>query len=127
MEKISSVAGEVDVIYEAVGVPTVAFAATQVLAPNGLLILTGIPAPAEPVTLPMDLIMKDMVLNNQAIVGTVNAGRSAFVLAVQRLEQAMYLIPNSVRAVITNRIPLDAAPETLKQPHGVKDVIQIQI
>jgi threonine dehydrogenase-like Zn-dependent dehydrogenase len=125
IDKISSVTGPIDVIYEAVGVATVAFAATEALAPNGLLILTGIPAPAEPATLPLDRIMKDMVLNNQAIVGTVNAGRSAFVLAVQKLEQAMYLVPGSVRATITKRVPLDAAPETLREPHGVKDIIQI--
>ena len=124
--KISSVAGPVDVIYEAVGVAPVAFAATEVLAPNGLLILTGIPAPAEPATLPLDRIMKHIVLNNQAIVGTVNAGRSAFALAVQRLEQAMYLVPHSVRAVITARVPLEAAPDTLRQPHGVKDIIRVR-
>jgi threonine dehydrogenase-like Zn-dependent dehydrogenase len=116
----------VDVIYEAVGIAPVAFAATEALAPNGLLILTGIPAPAEPATLPLDRIMKDIVLNNQAIVGTVNAGRSAFALAVQKLQQAMYLVPHSVRAIITARVPLDAAPDTLRQPHGVKDIIQVR-
>ena len=126
LAKISSVAGPVDVIYEAVGVAPVAFAATEVLAPNGLLILTGIPAPAEPATLPLDRIMKDIVLNNQAIVGTVNAGRSAFALAVQKLEQAMYLVPNSVQAIITARVPLEAAPDTLRQPHGVKDIIRVR-
>jgi threonine dehydrogenase-like Zn-dependent dehydrogenase len=126
IEKISSVTGAIDVIYEAVGVAPVAFAATETLAPNGLLILTGIPAPAEPATLALDRIMKDIVLNNQAIVGTVNAGRSAFALAVQKLEQAMYLLPESVRAIITKRVPLDAAPDTLREPHGVKDIIRIQ-
>jgi hypothetical protein len=70
--------------------------------------------------------MKDLVLNNQAIIGTVNAGRSAFALAVQKLEQAMYLVPNSVRTIITNRVPLDAAPDTLRQPHGVKDIIRVR-
>jgi threonine dehydrogenase-like Zn-dependent dehydrogenase len=125
IDKISNVTGPIDVIYEAVGVATVAFAATETLAPNGLLILTGIPAPAEPATLPLDRIMKDMVLNNQAIVGTVNAGRSAFALAVEKLEQAMTLVPDSVRAIITKRIPLEAAPQTLTQPHGVKDIIEV--
>jgi hypothetical protein len=44
---------------------------------------------------------------------------------VQRLEQAMYLIPHSVRGIVTKRVPLDAAPETLKEPHGVKDIIRV--
>jgi glucose 1-dehydrogenase len=125
IDKISSVTGAIDVIYEAVGVASVAFAATETLAPNGLLILTGIPAPAEPATLPLDRIMKDMVLNNQAIVGTVNVGRSAFALAVEKLEQAMALVPDSVRTIITERVPLEAAPQALKQPHGVKDIIEV--
>lgn len=125
IDKIAGVSGAIDVIYEAVGISTVAFAATQALAPNGLLILTGIPAPGEPATLPLDQIMKDLVLNNQAIVGTVNAGRTAFALAVQKLEQAMYLVPDSVHAVITGRVPLEDAPQTLRQPHGVKTVIQV--
>jgi threonine dehydrogenase-like Zn-dependent dehydrogenase len=123
--KIPSVAGPIDVIYEAVGVPSVAFAATESLAPNGVLIFTGIPAPDEPVALPLDRIMKDMVLNNQVIVGTVNAGRSAFTLAVQKLEQAMYLVPHSVRAIITKRVPLADAQAMLREPHGVKDIVRV--
>ena len=100
---------------------------TTALTPNGgLLILTGIPAPAAPATLPLDRIMKNIVLNNQAIIGAVNAGRSAFAVAVQKLEQAMYLVPDSVRAIITNRGPLDAAPDALRQPHGVKDIVRIR-
>jgi threonine dehydrogenase-like Zn-dependent dehydrogenase len=123
--KIPAVAGPIDVIYEAVGVPSVAFNAIEALSPNGLLILTGIPAPAEPTTAPLDRIMKNIVLNNQAIIGTVNAGRTAFALAVQRLEQAMYLVPHSVRAIITRRITLDDAPDALREPHGVKDIVRM--
>jgi threonine dehydrogenase-like Zn-dependent dehydrogenase len=126
LDKIPAVVGPVDVIYEAVGIAPVAFGATEALSPNGLLILTGIPAPAAPATLPLDRIMKNMVLNNQAIIGTVNAGRSGFALAIQKLEQAMYLVPDSVRSIITSRLPLDAAPDALRQPHGVKDIVRIR-
>ncbi|HEU0240530.1 MAG TPA: glucose 1-dehydrogenase [Micromonosporaceae bacterium] len=125
LDKISGTVGPIDVIYEAVGVASVAFGSAQALSPNGLLILTGIPAPTAPTALPLDRIMKDIVLNNQAIIGTVNAGRSGFELAVRKLEQAMYLVPDSVRAIITNRVPLDAAPGTLREPHGVKDIVRM--
>jgi threonine dehydrogenase-like Zn-dependent dehydrogenase len=126
VEKIPTVVGPVDIIYEAVGIAPVAFGATEALSPNGLLILTGIPSPAAPATLPLDRIMKNMVLNNQAIIGTVNAGRSGFALAIQKLEQAMYLVPDSVRSIITSRLPLEAAPDALRQPHGVKDIVRIR-
>jgi threonine dehydrogenase-like Zn-dependent dehydrogenase len=125
-EKLPAVVGTIDFIYEAVGVAPVAFGSAQALSPNGLLILTGIPAPTTPAALPLDRIMKDIVLNNQAIVGTVNAGRSAFALAIQKLEQAMYLVPDSVRGIITNRVGLDAAPDMLREPHGVKDIVRIR-
>jgi glucose 1-dehydrogenase len=127
VDKIPAVVGPIDVIYEAVGIAPVAFGATEALSPNGLLILTGIPAPAPPVAQPLDRIMKNIVLNNQAIIGTVNAGRSAFALAIQKLEQAMYLVPASVRSIITNRMPLDAAPDALREPHGVKDIVRIPL
>src|SRR5262245_30789247 len=54
LDKISGTVGPIDVIYEAVGVASVAFGAAQALAPNGLLILTGIPAPTAPTALPLD-------------------------------------------------------------------------
>ena len=126
IDKVPAMVGPVDVIYEAVGVAPVAFGAAEALSPNGLLILTGIPAPAAPATLPLDRIMKNIVLNNQAIIGTVNAGRSAFALAIHKLEQAMYLVPDSVRAIMTSRVPLDGAPDALRQPHGVKDIVRIR-
>ena len=126
VDKIPAVVGPVDVIYEAVGIAPVAFGAVEALSPNGLLILTGIPAPAAPATVPLDRIMKSMVLNNQAIIGTVNAGRTGFALAIAKLEQAMYLVPDSVRSIITSRLPLDAAPDALRQPHGVKDIVHIR-
>jgi threonine dehydrogenase-like Zn-dependent dehydrogenase len=125
LAEVPAATGPIDVIYEAVGVPAVAFSAIEALSPNGLLILTGIPGPADPVAMPLDRVMKSVVLTNQAVVGTVNAGRSAFAQAVHRLEQAMYLVPHSVRGLITRRVPLDAAPGTLRQPHGVKDVVQL--
>jgi threonine dehydrogenase-like Zn-dependent dehydrogenase len=126
LDKLPAIVGPVEVIYEAVGVAAVAFGAAQSLSPNGLLILTGIPAPTAPAAVPLDRIMKDIVLNNQAIIGTVNAGRSAFGLAIHKLEQAMYLVPDSVRAIITNRVSLDAAPDVLREPHGVKDIVRIR-
>jgi threonine dehydrogenase-like Zn-dependent dehydrogenase len=126
IDKVPGFVGGVDVIYEAVGIAPVAFGAAEALSPNGLLILTGIPAPTAPATLPLDRIMKNIVLDNQAIIGTVNAGPSAFTLAIQKLEQAMYLVPHSVREIITSRVPLDAAPDMLKRPHGVKDIVQVR-
>lgn len=42
------------------------------------------------------------------------------------LQHPNAIVPHSVRAIITKRVPMAAAPETLREPHGVKDIIRIQ-
>jgi len=111
-----------DVIFEAVGVPGIAFGALSALAPNGVLIMSGVPCigPAEGADL--SAWMRSLVLNNQIILGTVNAGRSDYELAIRTLEQFMTLFPSAVRSLI-QRGPLDAAPEALETGRGIKDVV----
>jgi threonine dehydrogenase-like Zn-dependent dehydrogenase len=115
--------GEVDVIFEAVGVSSVAFAALDVLGPNGVYVMTGIPAPGAPKEVDADRIMRDLVLKNQRVVGIVNAGRGAYEEAVRELEQAMFLFPESVRALITQRWSIDEARERIHERAGIKQVV----
>ncbi len=117
--------GSFDLIYEAVGVSTVAFAALGALGPNGLFIFTGIPAHGGPRQVDTDTLMRDVVLKNQVLVGTVNASRSAYELALRELEQAMLLFPESVRALITRRVPLAEAPALITSQGGIKQVVQL--
>lgn len=114
-----------DVIYEAVGISSVAFAAFVALASNGLFIFTGIPGhgPANPVD--TDTLMRDIVLKNQLVLGTVNASRSAYELALAELEQAMFLFPQSVRALVTRRSPLEEAPQLITKQSGIKQVVRL--
>ncbi|MBX5482290.1 MAG: hypothetical protein IRZ16_10710 [Myxococcaceae bacterium] len=66
--------------------------------------------------------MRQLVLNNQVVVGTVNAGRSAFPNA---LEQAMALFPDSVRRLITGRSSLEEAPALIQKRGGIKEVMRL--
>src|SRR5215813_1559979 len=77
----------IDVVFEAVGVPEVAFGALPALAANGVLILTGVPAERGPVSADLSRWMREIVLKNQVIFGTVNASRSNYEDAIRRLEQ----------------------------------------
>ena len=114
--------GAVDLIFEAVGVPEVAWAALPSLAPNGIYVLTGVPAHGEPVAGDLRRWMRDIVLHNQVVVGVVNAGPSAYKQAVRRLEQFLALFPQTLRALI-RRVPLDQAPQVTRRAQGIKDVI----
>jgi threonine dehydrogenase-like Zn-dependent dehydrogenase len=124
VERLSESIGTVDDVFEAVGVPEVAFGALPMLAANGAMVMSGIPAQRGPVPAELSRWMRDLVLKNQAVLGTVNASRSAFASAVHLLEQFMALFPDTLRSLI-DRSPLDQAPEVLVRGRGIKDVIVI--
>jgi threonine dehydrogenase-like Zn-dependent dehydrogenase len=69
--------------------------------------------------------IRDLVLRNKVVFGTVNAGRGDHLSAIQHLEQFMVLFPESVRKLITHRVSLDEVPQMLKQKRGIKDVVQM--
>ncbi len=124
VERLSERIGNVDLIFEAAGSPQVAFGALPTLAANGILILSGIPAIEDPVPADLSRWMRDLVLKNQVIFGTVNAGRSAYQDAIHCLEQFMALFPGAVRSLI-RRASFDEVPALLSRARGIKDVVRI--
>jgi hypothetical protein len=105
-------------------VAEVAFGALPTLAANGVIVMSGIPAQRGPVPAELSRWMRDLVLKNQVLLGTVNASRSAFESAVHRLKQFMVLFPDAVRSLIA-RSPFEQAPDVLVRGRGIKDVIVI--
>jgi threonine dehydrogenase-like Zn-dependent dehydrogenase len=122
LDRLSERVGTIDVIFEAVGVPEVAFGGLDPLAANGVLILTGVPAKRGAISTDLSRWMRDIVLKNQVIFGTVNAGRSDYEDAVRRLEQFMVLFPEAVLSLL-NRVAIDQAPDVLARGRGIKDVV----
>lgn len=117
--------GEFNLILEAVGVPSVMLEVTRVLHANGVAILTGVPAEDAVVKFEAGRMLRDLVLRNQAMFGTVNAARKDYLVAIRQLEQFMTLFPQSVRDLITERMPLAQAPDALTHAGGIKSVVQI--
>jgi threonine dehydrogenase-like Zn-dependent dehydrogenase len=117
--------GAFDVVFEAVGVPSVAFNAIDTLAPNGVCILSGVPGGSKTVEIDLGRIMRDIVLKNQVLFGTVNASRSTFEESVRLLEQFMTLFPAAVRGLITERSSLEDAPALLRRGGGIKQVVAL--
>jgi threonine dehydrogenase-like Zn-dependent dehydrogenase len=125
LSDLASKVGRFDTIFEAVGVAKVAFQGLDALAPNGVCIFSGVPAPGSPIEMNLGAIMRTLVLKNQVIFGTVNASRSTFEASVRQLEQFMGVFPDAVRGLITDRAPLEAATEMLRKPAGIKQVVAI--
>lgn len=125
LDGLSSRGGPFDIIFEAVGTARVAFGALHALAANGVCILSGIPGGQKPIEIDLDRIMRNIVHQNQMILGTVNASRSAFEASVRQLEQFMSIFPDAVRTLITERVSLEGAAELLRRPGGIKQVVTI--
>jgi len=116
--------GNIDLVFEAVGASRLAFDAMRVLGTNGIFVFTGVPGRKAPIEVDTDLIMRNLVLKNQVVFGTVNAGRDTFTDAIAALRGFMQRWPDAVRGLITGRHPVAAYRGLLLgQRTGIKNVI----
>ncbi len=122
-----AVGGSIDLIYEATGASRLAFEAIEELGANGIFVFTGVPGRKGPVAVDTDLIMRNLVLKNQVVFGTVNAGKEAFEAAIRDLGTFMKRFPSAVVSMITGRFPVEAHRDLLLGPlTGIKNVITLQ-
>ena len=123
VEALVAQRGKADVVYEAAGVASAVFALLPGLAPNGVFVLTGVPG-SEEETLEEGGLMKQLVLNNQVLLGTVNAAAEDFTAAIADLERFQARWPGALPALITARHgPEDYARVVNGRGSGIKDVI----
>jgi threonine dehydrogenase-like Zn-dependent dehydrogenase len=125
IENLAEAWGQFDVVLEAVGFAPLMLGATQMLKPNGVVALTGVPPDAATAEMNVGRALRNLVLRNELVFGTVNAGRRDYLSAIQNLEQLMLLFPESVRKLITHRAPLNEVPQLLTQKQGIKNVVQM--
>jgi threonine dehydrogenase-like Zn-dependent dehydrogenase len=118
--------GELDVVIEAAGVAHLEFDLIDSLGPNGVYVLTGLPGGDRPIQIDGASLVRQIVLDNQVIVGSVNASLSNFQTGVTALSRARQRWPDAVQAVITKRFPLEDfhAALTQRQPEEIKSVIR---
>ncbi len=116
--------GEFDAIYEAAGSPAAAFESLRALAANGVLILTGVPGAGDFLNFDAGRFVREVVLKNQLIVGTVNAGKASFTGAISSLRQMNQRWPAALRGLITGRYPLESfGGLLLAKPAGIKNIL----
>jgi threonine dehydrogenase-like Zn-dependent dehydrogenase len=124
-EQLAERTGNIDLVYEAVGESKVSFEVMKVLGINGVFIFTGIPGPKPPLSLETTTLMRNVVLKNQAVVGTVNADRAAFESAIRDLGEFKRRWPDALRAVISGRFDIGAHRDLLQgKATGIKNVIR---
>jgi threonine dehydrogenase-like Zn-dependent dehydrogenase len=84
VDAIPTVYEPIDFVYEATGYAKHAFESIEALAPNGVAALLGVP---DSWTFEVDggALHKELVMNNKALVGSVNSGRRHFEAGADRL------------------------------------------
>jgi threonine dehydrogenase-like Zn-dependent dehydrogenase len=97
--------GPFDLIIDASGIASLEFDLLDSLAINGVYAVTGIPSGDRPLTFSGADFMRRLVLRNQVMVGSVNASRDHFQLAVSDLVLAQERWPHRVADLITHRHP----------------------
>jgi threonine dehydrogenase-like Zn-dependent dehydrogenase len=114
-------------IYEAVGVSQLAFQAIMALSPNSILVFTGVPGLGSHKELDTDTLMRNMVLKNQVILGTVNADAAAYEAAIRHIGEFVERWPTAPDTIISDRYPLDAYRDLLlEKTGGIKNVLSFE-
>jgi glucose 1-dehydrogenase len=106
--------GKPDIIVEATGVSSVILEAIGATAPYGVTCLTGVSSVGRAISVDVGAANREIVLENDAIVGSVNANLRHYAAAANALAAADL---EWLDRLITRRIPLDRAAEALEPHH----------
>jgi threonine dehydrogenase-like Zn-dependent dehydrogenase len=97
--------GEYDFVFEATGIAKLQIQLIDTLAVNGIYVATGIPAGDRPLSFEAGEILQQLVLKNQLLLGSVNAGVMHYKMAVDYLQASQQRWPGLIEQVITKRLP----------------------
>jgi glucose 1-dehydrogenase len=114
---------DVDVVIECTGLGAVGRSAARRLASGGIMCLTGIMNLDPALDVDATALNRNMVLRNQVLFGSVNAGRRHWEQAAEALAAAD---PGWLGALITRRVPLSSWTDALdRQPEDIKVVVDL--
>lgn len=124
-DQIGKQIGNFDVVFEATGASQLSFDVIPQLGINGVFIFTGVPGrKSKDFTIDGNQVMQQMVLENQIVFGTVNAGRESYESAIRRICDFEKRWPGTVGRLITARHRPEEFRELLTgDPGGIKHTI----
>jgi len=123
-DALAAHAGAFDLILETTSVAAVLVQALPTLAPDGVAVLLGVPRHAG-VPQPLETSARRLVLQNQAILGSVNSAPAHFRTALRALVQAERKWPGLLERTVTTFTPEQAEDAYLAAgPAVVKKVLR---
>ncbi len=118
--------GTVDIVMEATGFSPLAFDAMDMVAPNGIVCLTGVSGGSRKLEVSADHLNLEMVLSNKVVFGTVNANRRHFESGVRHLQEIEARWPGHLSRMITRRLPLTDFARAFERSSGhVKSIVEM--
>ncbi len=103
--KVGNELGLMDLIFEATGIASLEFNLLDALGKNGIYALTGIPGGDRPLQFDAADLIRRLVLSNQVMIGSVNASRGHFQMAINDLAHAQLAWGDHVSLLISHRRP----------------------
>jgi threonine dehydrogenase-like Zn-dependent dehydrogenase len=125
-DQVEKKIGAMDLILDASGIAELEFNLLDALALNGVYVLTGIPGGDRPLQIPGAELVRQLVLDNQVMLGSVNAARGHFQMAADDLYQAHLRWGSLIAGLVTHRSSLDQFAGLMDhhQPDAIKEVIE---
>jgi len=122
LQSLEKLHGQIDIALECTGVGDLVVDVIRCGAPGSVICLTGMASKSRSLTLNMDSLNKEMVLDNEVVFGTVNANVRHFQLAEQALLRGRQAW---LKKLITSRIPMSQWQEALgpKKKSEIKTVL----
>jgi len=118
--------GHIDIAIEATGYSPLAFDLADTVGTNGVVVLTGVSGGNREAQIAVDHLNLEMVLGNKVIVGTVNANRRHFEMAVAALEGIERRWPGWLERCVTRRVPhADYRAGLRRGAEDIKVVVEI--
>jgi threonine dehydrogenase-like Zn-dependent dehydrogenase len=112
-----------DVVVEATGVGQLVFDAIRGTAPYGVVCLTGVSPAGRTLTIDAGTVNRDIVLENDVVVGSVNANRRHYRQAADALARADH---EWLHRLITRRLPVERAAEAFeRRADDIKAVVTL--
>jgi threonine dehydrogenase-like Zn-dependent dehydrogenase len=119
IEALAADTGGFDVVIEATGDADVMAQAIAALRRSGVACLLGLDARPRQVSIDGRLLGVDLVIQNRAVFGSVNAHRTDWEAAIANLDQARERWPEAMERFVGLRVPLDRFRDAFEY-RGVK-------
>jgi glucose 1-dehydrogenase len=125
-DQVAEKVGLMDFVLDATGIAALEFSLLDALSLNGMYVLTGIPGGDRPLQIPGAELIRKPVLQNQVMLGSVNAARGHFQMAADDLVQACLRWGDHISGLITDRYSPDQFGGLVDQHQSgsIKEVIE---